>query len=94
MLQKLGTYIAEALGGEARARDATDPRIRPDSECLATTSLDETQFAQSPDAVGSRPCPRCRMVMEFRHMLGRFGDRPPLQVFLCEACGATDFVPA
>jgi len=54
-------------------------------------SLDKTQFAQGPDA---RPCPRCRKVMDFRHMLGRCGERPPLQVFRCEACGATDFVPA
>ena len=57
-------------------------------------SLDKTQFAQGPDAVGARPCPRCGKIMEFRHMLGSFGERPPLQVFRCEACGATDFVPA
>jgi len=53
-------------------------------------SPDETQSAQGPDA---RPCPRCGKVMELRDMLGSFGERPPLQVFQCEACGATDFVP-
>src|SRR6516165_10673297 len=99
MLQKLGTHIADALehaqAAEARARDATDPQIRADSECLARNwrvvarsfefsksleqfliesqqnrdllpteppSLDETQFAQGPDVVGSRPCPRCGKV--------------------------------
>src|SRR5262252_830440 len=128
LLQKLGSYIAEALerarAAEARAREATDAEVRADNEAMARhwrvlarsfefcesleqflidsqrnrdllppklPSLDEPQFAQGPDA---RPCPRCGKVMEFRHMLGSFGERPPLQVFRCEACGATDFVPA
>jgi hypothetical protein len=119
MLRKLGTHIADALerarAAEARARGATDPQIRADSECLArnwrvvarsfelSKSLEqfliESQqnrdlLPTGPDVVGSRPCPRCGQVMELRHMLGSFGERPPLQVFRCEACGATDFVPA
>jgi hypothetical protein len=131
LLQKLGSYIAEALeraqAAEARARKAANAEVRVDNEAMARhwrvlarsfefcesleqflidsqrnrdllppklPSLDETPFAQGPDAVGARPCPRCGKVMEFRHMLGSFGERPPLQVFRCEACGATDFVPA
>jgi hypothetical protein len=74
--------LEQFLLDSQRHRDLLAPR---------PPSLDETQFAQGPDA---RPCPRCGKVMDLRHMLGRFGERPPMQVFRCEACGATDFVPA
>jgi DNA-directed RNA polymerase subunit M/transcription elongation factor TFIIS len=50
------------------------------------------------DARPGRPsvqitCKRCNALADLRTVIGRFGDQPATQVFVCDVCDFVDVVP-